>query len=121
MLLLPRSEGYPRLKAHECSANKLLLHSRIALENAIVCTPAKMSRNSSDNDKSRGPPPSGLPPREKLPAKLQKIVDGADKEDNFYDELYDGTYVILRRAISSIAITPIHFLITRSQARLTAF
>ncbi len=80
-----------------------------------------MSGNSSDNDKSRGPPPSGLPPREKLPVKLQKIVDGADKEDNFYDELYDGTYVILHKATSSIAIAPIHFLITRSQARLTAF
>jgi fission process protein 1 len=32
-----------------------------------------------------------LPPPEKLPARLQSIIDKADQEDNFYDELYDGT------------------------------
>lgn len=45
----------------------------------------------NDSDKSRGPPPKGLPEPEKLPPALQKIIDKADKEDNFYDELYDGT------------------------------
>jgi fission process protein 1 len=30
-------------------------------------------------------------PREKLPPTLQKIVDKADKEENFYDELWEGT------------------------------
>ncbi|PMD62585.1 uncharacterized protein K444DRAFT_523896 [Hyaloscypha bicolor E] len=48
-----------------------------------------MAKN--DSDKPRGPPPNGLPEPEKLPPALQKIVDKADKEDNFYDELYDGT------------------------------
>jgi len=44
-----------------------------------------------DSDKPRGPPPNGLPEPGKLPPSLQKIIDKADKEDNFYDELYDGT------------------------------
>jgi mitochondrial fission process protein 1 len=48
-----------------------------------------MAKN--DSDKPRGPPANGLPEPEKLPPALQKIVDKADKEDNFYDELYDGT------------------------------
>jgi fission process protein 1 len=48
-----------------------------------------MAKN--DSDKPRGPPPTGLPEPEKLPPSLQKIIDKADKEDNFYDELYDGT------------------------------
>lgn len=39
----------------------------------------------------RGPAPTGLPEREKLPKNLQKIVDKADKDESFYDELYDGT------------------------------
>jgi hypothetical protein len=34
---------------------------------------------------------SQLPPPEKLPPSLQKIIDKADKEDNFYDELWEGT------------------------------
>jgi hypothetical protein len=44
-----------------------------------------------DSDKPRGPPPGDLPKPEKLPAAFQKIIDKADNEDNFYDELYDGT------------------------------
>jgi fission process protein 1 len=48
----------------------------------------KMSRKDDRN--SRGP--SGdLPKPEKLPSALQKIIDKGDLEDNFYDELYDGT------------------------------
>ncbi|CAD6448628.1 a3c4c240-d6a9-4a71-8612-7c859e15d5f4 [Sclerotinia trifoliorum] len=43
-----------------------------------------------DNNNSRGPPPTGLPAVEKLPAGLQKLVDKADKDESFYDELYDG-------------------------------
>lgn len=42
-----------------------------------------------DEDKKGAP--VGLPAREKLPSSLQNIVDKAEKEDNFYDELYDGT------------------------------
>jgi mitochondrial fission process protein 1 len=34
---------------------------------------------------------SQLPPPEKLPKSLQKIIDKADKEENFYDELWEGT------------------------------
>lgn len=34
--------------------------------------------------------PNKLPDREKLPPKLQKIIDKADKEENFFDELVDG-------------------------------
>lgn len=34
--------------------------------------------------------PDKLPQREKLPKKLQKIMDKADKEDSFYDELVEG-------------------------------
>ena len=45
----------------------------------------------NDSDKSRAPPPSGLPKAEKLPPALQKIIDKDNDEDNFYDELYDGT------------------------------
>lgn len=43
-----------------------------------------------DSNTSRGPPTTGLPDAEKLPDGLQRIVDKADKEENFYDELYDG-------------------------------
>lgn len=43
-----------------------------------------------DSNNARGAPPTGLPDNEKLPDGLQKIVDTADKEENFYDELYDG-------------------------------
>lgn len=44
-----------------------------------------------DSDKPRGAPPGDLPKPEKLPPALQKIIDKADKEENFYDELYDGS------------------------------
>jgi len=47
----------------------------------------------NDSDKPRGPRPTSLPEPEKLPPALQKIIDKADKEENFYDELYDGMYV----------------------------
>lgn len=36
-------------------------------------------------------PSTDLPAPEKLPDSLQKIVDKADKDESFYDELYDGT------------------------------
>jgi len=45
----------------------------------------------NDSSKGRGPPPSGLPAPEKLPVDLQRLVEKADRDDNFYDELYDGT------------------------------
>lgn len=34
--------------------------------------------------------PNKLPPPEKLPPKLQKIIEKSDKEENFFDELVDG-------------------------------
>jgi fission process protein 1 len=34
--------------------------------------------------------PKKLPEREKLPKKLQKIIDKSDKEENFFDELVEG-------------------------------
>lgn len=34
--------------------------------------------------------PDKLPQREKLPAKLQQIVDKSDREESFYNELVDG-------------------------------
>lgn len=34
--------------------------------------------------------PDKLPAREKLPARLQQIVDKSDREDSFYNELVDG-------------------------------
>ena len=40
-----------------------------------------LEMSDKNQDKSRGPPPPGL----------QRIVDKAEKEENFYDELYDGT------------------------------
>jgi hypothetical protein len=63
---------------------------------------SKMAGN--DSGKSRGPPPTGLPAPEKLPAELQRIVDKADREENFYDELYDGTYVATAQASPRIRI-----------------
>lgn len=34
--------------------------------------------------------PDKLPERRKLPKKLQRIVDKADQDDSFYDELVSG-------------------------------
>lgn len=51
----------------------------------------------------RGPPPTGLPDREKLPKSLQSIVDKADKDESFYDDLYDGTYVQKNQESSQFA------------------
>ena len=34
--------------------------------------------------------PNKLPNKEKLPPKLQKIIEKADKEENFFDEIVDG-------------------------------
>lgn len=49
-----------------------------------------MAGNSTETP--RGPAPTGLPAPEKLPRSLQSIVDKADKDESFYDDLYDGTY-----------------------------
>lgn len=45
----------------------------------------------NDSDAPRGSKPSGLPERKKLPRTLQKIIDEADDDDNFYEELCEGT------------------------------
>ncbi|KAL2066059.1 hypothetical protein VTL71DRAFT_2130 [Oculimacula yallundae] len=50
-----------------------------------------MSGKDLDKIIPKGPAPTGLPPREKLPPSFQKIIDKSDSEENFYDELYDGT------------------------------
>ncbi len=34
--------------------------------------------------------PNKLPKKEKLPPKLQKLIEKSDKEENFFDELVDG-------------------------------
>lgn len=49
-----------------------------------------MAGKDEGSTQPRGPPPSGLPAPEKLPSSLQSIVDKADKDESFYDELYDG-------------------------------
>ncbi len=51
------------------------------------------SKANDKKDEKDGPEqfdPKALPPREKLPKSLQKLVDKADKEDNFYDEMVSG-------------------------------
>ena len=48
-----------------------------------------------------------LPPRHKLPPKLQSIFDKAEKDESLYDELWDGTYVLLIFPLTpSIASAP---------------
>jgi fission process protein 1 len=54
-----------------------------------------------DSDKLNRPR-TDLPAPEKLPSALQKIIDKADKEENFYDELYDGKSVIAKSLIALI-------------------
>lgn len=34
--------------------------------------------------------PAKLPQREKLPARLQKIIEKSDKEENVFDEVVEG-------------------------------
>jgi mitochondrial fission process protein 1 len=43
------------------------------------------------NAGSQNGPLDKLPEPEPLPPALQKIIDKADKDDNFYDELWEGT------------------------------
>jgi hypothetical protein len=50
--------------------------------------------SGKDSDKGRAPPPTDLPKPKPLSPALQNIVDKVDKEDNFYDELYDGRQVV---------------------------
>ena len=46
-------------------------------------------RSATDNV-AKAFDPDRLPPREKLPPKLQQIIDKSDREDSFYNELVDG-------------------------------
>ncbi|KAH8808995.1 mitochondrial 18 KDa protein-domain-containing protein [Xylogone sp. PMI_703] len=48
-----------------------------------------MTGKDSSTVQNEGKSPQ-LPEPEKLKPALQRIIDKADKEDNFYDELYDG-------------------------------
>ncbi len=51
------------------------------------------SKSSTPQDATKKPAEfdaSKLPQREKLPPKLQKIVEKSDKEENFFDELVEG-------------------------------
>jgi hypothetical protein len=48
------------------------------------------TKKPNDKSSSAG---KDLPPREKLPPALQEIVDKEDKNETFYDELWEGTYV----------------------------
>ncbi|EFQ34713.1 hypothetical protein CGRA01v4_08215 [Colletotrichum graminicola] len=47
-------------------------------------------KESPKEDGAKTFDPEKLPPREKLPKALQKIVDKSDSDDNFFDELVDG-------------------------------
>ncbi|KAH6634828.1 mitochondrial 18 KDa protein-domain-containing protein [Chaetomium sp. MPI-SDFR-AT-0129] len=49
-------------------------------------------QNAPNGSKSAasGVDPKALPDREKLPPKLQKIMDKTDKDENFFDELVEG-------------------------------
>jgi fission process protein 1 len=49
--------------------------------------PKKSNRSSATASGIDSP----LPQPETLPPSLQKIIDRADKDDNFYDELWEGT------------------------------
>lgn len=82
--------GSSTLKYHSLPVNKRLKISNNLFGLLLFANPSKMS---GKDDKREGAPPNGLPKPEKLPPSLQKIIDKADKEDNFYDELYDGRYV----------------------------
>lgn len=52
----------------------------------------RMAGNNTEQPRG-APPPTDLTKRKELPQGLQRIVDKADKDESFYDELYDGTYV----------------------------
>lgn len=49
---------------------------------------------SKTNNTTTSPPaafdPNKLPARQKLSPALQKIVDKQERDDNYFDELYDG-------------------------------
>ncbi|KAK3898964.1 mitochondrial fission process protein 1 [Staphylotrichum tortipilum] len=56
------------------------------------------SPSTPQTDTKNPPPPADfdpakLPKREKLPSKLQKIVEKQDKDENFFDELVDDSNV----------------------------
>ncbi|KAK4663055.1 hypothetical protein QC763_600750 [Podospora pseudopauciseta] len=55
------------------------------VHNATAETVKKVANTTKDLD-----PSTKLPEPKKLPAELQKIVDKADKDENFFDELYEG-------------------------------
>jgi fission process protein 1 len=54
------------------------------VEKAVENIEKKVQKTAKEFD------PNQLPPSQKLPAKLQKIMDKADKEESFYDELVEG-------------------------------
>ncbi|KAF9874638.1 hypothetical protein CkaCkLH20_07775 [Colletotrichum karsti] len=47
-------------------------------------------KDSGNGNGAKNFDPDRLPPHQKLPKALQKIVDRSDKEENFFDELVDG-------------------------------
>lgn len=55
------------------------------VHNATAETVKKVANTTKDLD-----PSTKLPEPKRLPAELQKIVDKADKDENFFDELYEG-------------------------------
>lgn len=48
------------------------------------------SSNSSNSPAQGAFDPDRLPPRERLPKKLQQIVDTADADSRFFDDLREG-------------------------------
>lgn len=52
--------------------------------------PPKEAKDSSDAPQNKTFDPDRLPAREKLPASLQKIVNKADTDSRFFDEVVEG-------------------------------
>lgn len=77
-----------RLRTSDATTVELRIH----LATTIATNSLIMSKKGLDKPETetKGPPPTGLPPREKLPADFQKIIDKSERDENFYDELYDG-------------------------------
>jgi hypothetical protein len=58
---------------------------------SVAMAGADPKKLNSSSATATGVDPSQLPPPEELPPALQKIIDKADKEENFYDELWEGS------------------------------
>lgn len=53
-------------------------------------SPKPQAGQNGSKKAAAGLDPKEQPDREKLPPKLQKIMDKTDKDENFFDELVEG-------------------------------